>query len=348
MNLEDKEFFAEHVHNYIVYQDIERSMQKYEQRLLHELKLRKLPKTFFQGQIIIDIGTGFQAIIASKMGAKFVYHLDQSSSQVTWMQTYCKEHGIDNITSIECNITQDIPINKKVDLVLVFGVWHHLQSPSAFMKNLIPLLNEKEAQIWLRVYRSGSWSRWLIGNLRKLTTQLDLTIIKTIIETRYPYSSADQWKGDLLDDFFAPVWQAFHPNQFAIKGVSRFIDYQDWNYDFNEQDENFRVDFCVNQENRKEFECFPFPEHGIDQQSIVFNTNDETVYIAQKLLDCWKEKPSEQFNLAGKLITLYELVRKKPIFDAYTQSYCKGENSINSTRRMNVLLRLLGSFIKDR
>ena len=56
MNIKDKEFFAQSVHKYIVYQDIEASLKKYEHRLQSELSLRNLPKDYFQDKIIVDIG----------------------------------------------------------------------------------------------------------------------------------------------------------------------------------------------------------------------------------------------------------------------------------------------------
>ena len=69
----DKEFFANNVHNYIVYDDMEETLKKYERRIVNELAIRNLSHEYFQNKVILDVGTGFQGIIALRLGAKYVY-----------------------------------------------------------------------------------------------------------------------------------------------------------------------------------------------------------------------------------------------------------------------------------
>ena len=344
--MDNKEFFAEHVHRYIVYRDIESALQKYERRILNELRFRGLENDFFKDKTVIDIGTGFQALTVAKMGARQVYHLDQSAAQIAWMHAYCAESGISNIVSVECDITREIPIDAKADTVLVFGIWHHLENGNAFMRNLCPLLNEKEAQIWMRVYRSGSWSRWLVGHLRKLTGHLDPRTVRQTLEARFAGHGIGQWIGDLLDDFFAPVWKAFHPDQFAIEGVSRFVDYEGWDYNFNEKDENFRVDFHITPQNRADFENFVFPATGVDQYTLPVGQNE---FPASEALKRFTRDfgNGSAYLLGERLITLYELVRAKPPFDPYTRKHAPAERCGTASKRLEGLTEILESFEKD-
>lgn len=348
MHSADKEFFSKKVHKYIVYKDIQKSLDKYERRIINELNIRNLTKDFLKNKTIIDIGTGFQAITASKMGAKFIYHLDISDEQVSWMQQYCKKQGIDNIKSIQCDITKEIPLQDKIDLVIMFGVWHHLDKPSDFIKNLIPVLNLDNSYIWLRNYRSGSWSRWLVAHLRDIAQNIDALVLEKILQIRYPQSIFNQWKGDMLDDLFAPIWQSFHPNQFEIENISIIIDKQSREYDFNDCDENFRVDFHINKDNIEQFKNFMFPDTGVEQRLLKFE--DENIKEIQSLFKKWQHKDEPIDIRANKLITLFELVRKKPIYDLYTDSNLNEKailNNIKDEKRVMILLELLRLFVED-
>ena len=347
MNLNDKEFFSQSVHKYIVYKDIDETLKKYRKRVLSELHLRNLTEDFFKDRVLIDVGTGFQAIVASQMGAKFIYHLDQSKSQVLWMQEYCRLNGIHNIKSIQCDITKNIPIeDNSIDIVLFFGVWNHLITPSDFIRQLIPKLHVKESYVWLRVYRFGSWSRWLVENLRQISKKTDLHVIENLLNIRYPHLSSDQYKGDALDDLFAPVWGAFHPRQFYIECVATFINYKDFEYNFNDNDENFRVDFNLNNENIELFKKFNFPDKGECQTDFKFNKDYEIANEIQNIFNNWDEVIGSD-NLEDKLITLYELVRKKPIFNFYTQVYIEDNSCADFTKRLELLLHILNTFKKE-
>lgn len=351
MILENKEFFAQNVHKYIVYKDIEATLDKYKKRIINELSLRGHNSEFFKNKIVIDIGTGFQAIIASQLGAKFVYHLDISQEQILWMENYCHTNNIDNIKSMQCDVTNEIFIDDKVDIVLVFGIWHHLINPNKFMKNLIPIMNLEGSDIWLRIYRSGSWSRWLVSNLRSMVSNLDTGILENMLEIRYPSDIYNQWKGDLLDDLMSPIWQAFHPNQFKINGISSFIDNEFWEYNFDEKDENFRVDFSIRYNNIEQFKEFLFPNEGVEQTEFQFKNKYKNAIVIQDLFQKWQDKNEHQNIIANKVITIYELVRKKAIYDIYSESncndYCK-PNKIDAKERLAKLLMLLKLFVEDK
>jgi len=349
MNSINKDFFSQSVHKYIVYSDIDNTLKKYEKRILRELELRKLNKDFLKNKTIIDIGTGFQSIIAHKLGAKFIYHLDLSMEQITWMNKYCNEHKIENIKSIQCDITKQIPINESIDLVFAFGIWHHLKSPRNFINNLLPILNPHSSDIWLRIYRSGTWSRWLTNLLRMIAKDIDQKMIEKLLKIRYPNTSLNQWKGDLMDDLFSPVWQAFHPNQFKSEGISKFSDDASWEYNFNEYDENFRVDFNIKKNNFRKFKNFKFPNKGIDQNELTFKSDYHQANEIQELFQQWDVKRNSARSIE-MIFTIYELLRRKPIYDAYTLSVYKQniiEDNTFFQKRLKVLLDLLKLFIKE-
>lgn len=347
MSSTDSEFFSQSVHKYIAYQDIQETLQKYKRRILSELHLRGLDEDFFKGRVVLDVGTGFQALVVSQMGAKVVFHLDQSRTQVTWMQEYCKTEGIDNISSIECDITKNIPLeDESIEIVLLFGVWHHLLYPSAFIKHLLPKLHVKESHLWFRIYRAGTWSRWLVESLRKLSKKANKQRVEQLLNIRYPHPSANQYKGDAMDDLFAPIWQAFHPMQFYIEDVSSFVNGDDWEYDFSADDENFRVDFHLNETNIQRFKEFSFPDEGIDQSKYSFLSEYRIANEIRNIFDNWDEIMGKE-DLEERLITLYELVRKRAIFNFYTQSYVEDSNSADFKSRLESLLFMLTTFKKD-
>jgi len=349
MNSINKDFFSKSVHKYIVYADLEKSLEKYEKRILNELRLRNLNKDFFKNKVIVDIGTGFQSIIAHKFGAEFVYHLDLSKEQILWMQSYCTEKKIANIQSIQCDITKEIPKINNIDMVLFFGVWHHMDTPSNFIKNILPLLNPNTSSIWMRIYRSGTWSRWVTSNLRNISAKIDQSIVEEILNIRYPYDTFNQWKGDLLDDLYSPIWQSFHPKQFTIESTSSFVVNQSWDYNFNENDENFRVDFNLNNNNIEEFKKFTFPNKGINQQTLIFGKNYKMAIKVEELFGIWSTRCENPYITANKLLSIYDVVRKKTVYDEYTQlSSTSGvtPSRITAQKRLDMLVMLLEKFVK--
>lgn len=346
--MDNKEFFGKVVHKHIVYSDVQESLKKYETRITKELALRGLSKGFFKNKTIIDVGTGFQSLIFAKYGAKTIFHLDQSESQITWMNNYCKENHINNIKSINCDITKDIPniMNNQIDLVVAFGIIHHLEEPQKFFNNLIPLINHHHCDIWLRIYRSGTWSRWLVSHLRSLSKDFTFEQFDNLINIRYPFKEASQWKGDLLDDLCAPIWKAYHPKQLELHGVSTKLDSEEWIYNFEEKDENFRIDFKI-QNNIDKLKNFKICKSGINQEELNFQNNSLAIKINNLFQQLQKTKVNNDL-LINFIITLYELVRKKPIYSLYQQSIITSDYAtISSENRLKTLYKLLHDFVKD-
>ena len=346
--LKDKEFFANHVHSNIVYQDIEKSLQKYQRRMDNELKLRDLDFSYFKGKTVLDIGTGFQAIIASKMGAKHVYHLDISSTQIEWMKKYCKVNSITNIDSLLSDITKEIPLeDNTIDVALIFGVYHHLHTPADFMTHLLPKLKRDKSEVFLRMYRAGTWSRWLVYQLRALVKDIDIECFKTSLHVRYPLAIYNQYKGDLLDDLYAPIWKVFSPSQFNIAGVSSFLEDTTQEINFDDIDENFRVNLHVDKDNYSALKNHTFSNNFITYNSDDFYKKYPKIENIEALFNNYKQKNKNSYIAANEIITLYELVRKSSPYDIYSHSNYTIQQSPTYTSRITTLYLLLSSFTKD-
>ncbi|QFR48350.1 methyltransferase domain-containing protein [Sulfurimonas lithotrophica] len=337
----DKDFFSDSVHKYIAYKDIDKTLEKYEKRILNELKLRGYGPEFLKDKIIIDIGTGFQAIIACLMGAKFIYHLDISTKQVSWMKDYCTLNNIENIKSIECDITKKIDVAEKVDIVFVFGILNHLEKPSRFMNNLIPVLNLNKSHILFRIYRSGSWSRWLVSYLREISNKIDHDIIENRFKIMYQNDQYNQYYGDLMDDLYAPIWKVFHPRQFDINNITKMIDKEDWDYNFSSRDENFRVDINVNKKNIQHLRNFKFPDVGIEQNRLSVGNNNAKLLKIHNLFEKWNLMDELPLDNADRLLKIYELVRKKSVNDI------ESKFNLDKEERIDLLLNILESFVED-
>jgi 2-polyprenyl-3-methyl-5-hydroxy-6-metoxy-1,4-benzoquinol methylase len=241
-------FYAEHVHSHI-HADHQQTLQKYRRRIQAELERFGIPIDQLQDKTILDIGSGWQAIVFQELGCLQVYHLDINRKHVEFLNHYINEHRIDNIKSEQADISRSLGFAKHIDLAFVAGVYHHLQDREGFIKNLLPNMTAN-GDILFRVYRSGTWSRWLVSALRMATVDR-LTPVQLLGAYRllHPYGLDNQFAGDMIDDLLTPQWLAFHPREFIADAEQLKLQCQclaePFAIDFSSQDENFRVKWHV-------------------------------------------------------------------------------------------------------
>src|SRR3972149_1213357 len=241
------DFYANNVHCFIN-TDIDASLQKYRRRITSSMSWMGLTLSDLKDMIIFDMGTGYHAIVFAEMGCKRIYHVDISQSQVAWLKEYSQKNGITSIETTCHDVMKSIGDAQDIDLIFLVGVYHHLSCPP---KLLLQLMERSHigAKFFIRCYRSGTWSRWLVSHLRRISSLLCPSDIQRAVAAIYPLENDGQFLGDIIDDLFVPVWGCYHPEQFSIDanvmGMDFRTDSKYFIYDHGDYDENFRAEINV-------------------------------------------------------------------------------------------------------
>ncbi|WP_132324899.1 MULTISPECIES: class I SAM-dependent methyltransferase [Methylomonas] len=314
------EFYAEHVHNHI-HADPEQTLQKYRRRITSELTKFGIAVEQLRDKTILDIGSGWQAIVFQELGCRQIYHLDINPKHVDFLNAYLAEHGIRNITSEQADISRSLGSAHDIDLAFVAGVYHHLADREGFLAQLLPNM-AKDSDILFRVYRAGTWSRWLVGMLRTASIgRLTPAQLLGAYRLLHPYGLDNQFVGDLIDDLLTPQWQAFRPQQFIVDAERLQLQCQQcpapaFDFDFSDRDENFRVKWHIDDPGAINLATQPMATG----QAHVENTGTapQITDLADKLTELLASLSNyPNRDAATILVALYFLVRKHHGVDAY-------------------------------
>jgi len=313
-------FYAEHVHSYI-HTDPQQTLQKYRHRIKAELAKFGISENQLHDKTILDVGSGWQAIVFQELGCRQVYHLDINHKHVDFLNHYITENQIDNIKSEQVDISQSLGSAKHIDLAFIAGVYHHLQNREDFIQNLLPNMTAN-SDILFRVYRSGTWSRWLVSALRIATIDR-LTPAQLLVAYRllHPYGLDNQFVGDMIDDLLTPQWLAFHPREFIADAEQLKLQCQcsaePFAIDFSSQDENFRVKWHVT--DSADLDCLHQPlATGQAHVAEIFDTPPEIIDLRRQLIDLLKSLHDHaDRDAALVIVSLYFLVRKHTNIDVF-------------------------------
>lgn len=169
------------------------TLKRYKKRILNELKIFGKNKDFFVGKKVLDIGTGFQGIIALEMGAESIIHVDINQSQLDLMGFELKRLGIaEKFTQINLDLnngSNNIPEN--YDVGLIFGVINHIAYPETTIIKLQSKLTIG-GELLFRAYNGKSLTRNLIGKIRAISSNVDYKSIENAYYKKYgDYARAD-------------------------------------------------------------------------------------------------------------------------------------------------------------
>lgn len=307
------EFYADTVHRHIL-ENHEAALEKYRKRIRRELAWMGIEPRQLQDFTCLDVGTGYQAIVLAELGCRRVFHRDISNQHVQWLQSYCRTHGLNAIHSEQADLMEHWEVDKPLDLSLVIGVYHHLPEPPRLLRSLWERTREG-GMIFLRCYRSGTWSRWLTAQMRTLSAYCTPERLLAAYRQQCDDEYDGQFLGDMLDDLFVPVWKCYHPRQFredaARLGMAVRTEDGEFDLDLEAQDENFRVLMRKGSERVVSPPLDDFSTGGsIDQRALDLAAYPRLKEAVQRFHALETRAGSmEQEQLANKLLFLYRLVR---------------------------------------
>ncbi|MBF0146082.1 MAG: class I SAM-dependent methyltransferase [Magnetococcales bacterium] len=313
------DFYASTVHNRIN-SDAESTRQRYRQRIARELSWMGWREEAIAGKTIFDVGTGWQALTFIELGAREVHHRDLSSAQVDALNREMTRRGIGNLHSRQGDLCSPWDVDGAFDLIFLLGVFHHLADPGAMLEQALERL-KPGGSLYLRLYRSGTWSRWLTAHLRPVAATLSPSLMERVYTLQFPLELErdGSFLGNMLDDLFTPVWGAFHPETFlhnaAFAGGSIKTEEDRYHWDFSDRDENFRVLFTRSPQgstaDRATRNQHPVVIAPVDQRTLPLTDPQarRIGHLLQQSMDALLEQ-SHEWERACALLTLYRLVRR--------------------------------------
>lgn len=115
-------------------------------------------------KIVTDVGTGRQAIAASMLGARQVFHYDISEKNVQNLQAYIETHR-PGISTKQVDLVEHQP--ESADLVYLHGIVQHFSHTGKGLRNCLTAV-KMGGHVWLYFYRSGTFKHFAYFLLRDL------------------------------------------------------------------------------------------------------------------------------------------------------------------------------------
>lgn len=158
---------------------------------LKELKIHN-----YQNLKVMDVGTGIQGYIFYLLKFKKIFHYDLNPIPIKNINSL----NLKNFKSELKNFNKD-KLKIKFDLIYLYGVVHHIKIYKFFLKNILKNVN-KDGKIFIRIYRSGSFSFFIVDFLRKIMT--NLKSFNNFLQKNEIRSEPNDVISDLIDDIFVP------------------------------------------------------------------------------------------------------------------------------------------------
>lgn len=164
---------------------------------------------------ILDVGTGRQSLILSKLGAKSVEHFDISHDHVKRFQKILKKRFYNyNIKSKNADLTKFKLKKEYYDFIYLNGIVHHFENVHDGLYNCSNSL-KIGGRIWCYFYRSGTFKWFVCSMIRKLILNIDVKDAFKSLSIFFGKGETSNYiVGRIMDDFFVPYIHLFSANQY--------------------------------------------------------------------------------------------------------------------------------------
>ena len=202
--------------------------------------LREIKFKNFKNSEVMDVGSGIQGYIFYLLKFKKIFHYDLNPAPVKNINSL----NIKNFKSKINDFNKDI-IKKKFNLIYLYGVVHHIKKYNFFLNNIIKNL-KTDGKIFLRIYRSGSFSFFIVDFLRKIIANKK-DFLKFVL-MNHKKSEPDDIVSDLIDDIYVPNLKLFDVKNliynFKKNGFNLFFNSKFKEYDHNSHVSTQGISLC--------------------------------------------------------------------------------------------------------
>ncbi len=181
-----------------------------------DLQKAGIPLESLSQSHVMDVGTGRQALVFERLGAKKINHYDYSPQNVENFSRYINTHSLsERIQTRQADLVKDALPQEGFDLIYLQGIVQHFSHTGKGLKNCIQAL-KKGGYLWLYFYRSGTWPMFLKFIIR------DLLHEKSSMDEFYLHSLLFHSDDGLpnfrvssnMDNFFSSYMNLYEPNTY--------------------------------------------------------------------------------------------------------------------------------------
>ena len=173
--------------------------------------------------VILNVGTGREAITFSLLGAQKCYIVDVSPNTEKSIKKHKKNGKFKNVIPITMDIcSNEFTLPEKIDFVYLNGVYHHLHSPIKALRNINNYL-KVGSRIFYRLYKTGSLQYFISDYVRRFMLFEDKEYFNNAFTRRFgeiPMNKGLSHEDPRVhlfemcfDNIYVPVLNLFDPNK---------------------------------------------------------------------------------------------------------------------------------------
>jgi len=186
------------------------NINKVKKNILKNLKKMGIKKKDLFGKVIMNVGSGREALGFFQFNPKMIYHYDISSINIRDFKNEISKKSINKyIKTKQLDLSKDKLPTEKFDFIYLHGIIQHVSHVGLAIRNLSNSL-KTNGKIWFYFYRPGSLSI-LLGSIQRFLLK-NIKINKFYKELKR--SNNMYYIHSVMDDCYAPNRQLFYPNQY--------------------------------------------------------------------------------------------------------------------------------------
>lgn len=157
----------------------------YETSMRRDLAKSGLPIAKLADAAVMDIGTGRQALVFLKMGARSVDHFDISPENVARVQAHIGAERLQDRLRTTCADVVETELGEeRYDLVYLNGIVQHFSDVGRGLGRCMRAVR-KGGLLWLYFYRSGTFDNFVLYALRTLANGSNVVTDFTLAKEYY-------------------------------------------------------------------------------------------------------------------------------------------------------------------
>ena len=183
------------------------------------LKKMSITKKDLENKIIMNVGSGREALGFLYYKPEKIFHYDISNRNIKRFNQYIKLNNLKKkIESNQLDLSKNNLPRKKFDFIYLHGIIQHVDHVDKALRNLI-LSMKLNGKMWFYFYRPGSLNVFLGSLQRKLLENLKIETFKNFLERTVERNFFD----GIMDDCYVPNRQLFYPKTYNENLKKNFI-----------------------------------------------------------------------------------------------------------------------------
>ena len=328
-----------------ILKNLDNNAEKY---IKESLRIMNISPKQLKNKNIFNIGTGREAKVFAKFGAK-VTHVDLGSQTVKEIKRWNKINK-KKIKTFSADINYFDLGQKKFDIIFLAGIYQHLENP-AFC--LIKFLNalKKNGLMYLGFYRTGEFKYFIVDSIRYLINKKLFSKIRNMNAIIHCFGTLNHYQSSrIMDDFYVPFKHNFHPKDIIhdIKKLGGKIHYFDNDMrEYNHESKKYftiggdRIyikkdkDILKNKSVLKKLRTTKGKNQlfGVKYKEKIINENIKIIKMIKRR---YEKKLIDNYCLISLVISMYQFTRP---FDMDKSYYYQEAISNGRHKSLNLLLK---------